>query len=539
MGGVISGVGKGITTASIGKILQEYGFKVTALKIDPYLNVDAGTLRPTEHGEVWVTSDGGEIDQDVGNYERFLNIELSKRNSITTGLAYKTVIDRERAGLYNGTTVQLIPHVTDEIKNRITSVSDDNDFVLVEVGGVVGDLENAPFLHAIKTLETDIGRDNILYVLVTYMLIPSHIPEMKTKPTQTAIRELMEAGIIPDMIICRGKDKIDDVRKKKIETYVNIRKEYIISCPDCDSIYRVPINLESESVGTKILEIFGMQSKKLPDWTLWKQLLDNITMPNRAIDIAIVGKYLSTGNYELTDSYLSVSEALKHASAHLGFKTNIDWIDSTLITEENVKQLANYAGVIVPGGFGSSGVDGKLLAIEYLRENDIPYLGICYGMQLAVVEFARNVCDMMWAHTTEVDDSTPYPVVDMMEQQKMISSLGGTMRLGSYFCLAKKDTKVYNMYQDAGRLINDGLIVERHRHRYEVNPKYVSQLEDAGLVFSGTYFDAKSTNRLMEFLELPNHRFFVATQAHPEFTSNLLHPNPLFYEFLKEASITN
>lgn len=540
-GGVISGVGKGIITASIGKILQQNGFTVTAMKIDPYINVDAGTLRPTEHGEVWVTHDGGEIDQDLGNYERFLNLELSKKNSITTGQIYLSVIENERKGLYNGETVQLIPHITNEIKDRIVLAGKNFDIVLVEIGGIVGDYENEPFLYAVKTLENMIGKENILYCLVTYMIIPSHLKEMKTKPTQTAIRSLMNTGIIPDIILCRAKEYVDLPRKKKIETYVNIKQEYIISVPDVDNIYKIPLVLEGEELGNKILSKLNLVSKEIPDWTKWSGLISPSGQYKRStFSVAIVCKYLSIGSYQITDSYVSVSEAIKHASYHLNTEIKIHWIDSNLLNDENVKQLGRYDGILVPGGFGSSGINGKLRAIQFARENNIPLLGLCYGLQLAVVEFARNVLMLKDAHTTEVDPETKYPIVDILEQQKKVSQLGGTMRLGNYPCKLVKDTITHTLYKKHNRVqSDDDVIYERHRHRYEVNPDYLEKLESGGIIISGS-FENKQSQRLVEFIELPKdvHRFFVATQSHPEFTSRLESPNPLFIGFIEELMKT-
>lgn len=530
-GGNLSGVGKGVITSSIGKILQQYGFTVTAVKIDPYINVDSGTLNPKEHGEVWVTYDGQETDQDIGNYERFLGIKLPKINSITTGQIYRSVIENERNGNYQGKTVQLIPHVTNEVRDRIVACSMSSsgvffDFVLVEIGGVVGDYENIPFLAGTKSLETMVGRENVLYTLVTYMPIPSHLGEMKTKPTQTAIREIMQHGIIPDIILCRGKDFLDDVRKSKIETYVNISKEYIISVPDVQSIYDIPLVLEEQILGYKIFKKLCVTPKKNPDWTIWKGLSNNIVNTNLPVkNVSIICKYLSTGDYQLTDSYLSVSEALKHAGASLGVRIKINWIDANNLTEANVSSLQG-SGILVTGGFGSNGVDGKILAIKYARNNKIPFLGICYGMQLAVVEYARNVCNLNNAHTTEVDPNTPHPVVTILEEKKHVTRIGGTLRLGEY-----KSELVTNSV--VNKLYGQPFAIERHRHRYEVNPTYVTQLKSAGLVFSGKYNDSLTGCSLMEFLELPQNDFFVATQSHPELTSTMLCPNPLFKGFVK------
>ena len=560
-GGVMSGVGKGVTTASIGKILQEHGYKVTAIKIDPYINYDAGTLRPTEHGEVWVTDDGGEIDQDLGTYERFLNMDIPKRNNITTGQIYKTVIDRERQGEYLGQTVQFIPHIPDEIKKRIKEASNDFDFVLIEVGGTIGDYENIPFLFAVKSLERDIGKQNLVYVLITYLPIPSHIEEMKTKPTQQAIRLLSESGIFPDFIICRAKKPLDVVRKKKIETYANIISEHVISEPDIETVYQIPLDLEKEKLGDKLLKEFSMKSKKNPEWSNWKKLVDNILNPKKTVKIAIVGKYIDIGDYNLADSYISINQALMHAGASLNTGVEINWLDSKMFenNKKSLSELKNYDGVIVPGGFGASGVEGKINAINYARTNKIPYLGLCYGLQLAVVEFARNVCNLKDAHTKEVNPKTSAPVIDVQPAQKEILEkhmYGGTMRLGAYAAILKDKSQILKLYQETGRLREDekriaeltkdksqafrlGIlekdkktVLERHRHRYEVNPKFIDILERNGMIFSG-YYERFDKTKLMEYIELPQHPFMIGTQSHPEFKSRLDNPSPLFYGFVK------
>ena len=578
-GGVMSGVGKGVTTASIGKILQEHGYKVTAIKIDPYLNYDAGTLRPTEHGEVWVTDDGGEIDQDLGTYERFLNMDIPKRNNITTGQIYKTIIDRERQGEYLGQTVQFIPHIPDEIKSRIKSASNDYDFVLIEIGGTIGDYENIPFLFAAKSIEREVGKQNLSYVLVTYLPIPSHIEEMKTKPTQQAIRLLSESGIFPDFIICRAKKPLDVVRKKKIETYANIVSEHIISEPDIETVYQIPLDLEKEKLGEKILKEFGMKSRKQPEWQDWKKLVENILNPKKTIKVAIVGKYIDIGDYNLADSYISINQSLLHAGASLNIGVEINWLDSKMFEDnkKSLNELKNYDGIIVPGGFGASGVEGKISAINFARINKIPYLGLCYGLQLAVVEFARNVCGLKDAHTTEVNPKTSAPVIDVQPAQKEILEkhmFGGTMRLGAYAAILKDKSKVLKLYEETGRLKEDEkrinelmrdksqafrlgiletrenqrfsgpkkfkeflregkkIVLERHRHRYEVNPKFVDLLEKNGLMFSGYYMRGDKT-KLMEYIELPSSNFFCGTQAHPEFKSRLGNPSPLFWGFVK------
>jgi CTP synthase len=556
-GGVISGVGKGVSTASIGKILQNYGFSVTAVKIDPYINSDAGTLRPTEHGEVWVTDDGGEIDQDLGNYERFLNQEIPKRNNITTGQVYGSVIEKERKGAFLGHTVQFIPHIIDEIKSRVVEAGKGKDFVLVEIGGVVGDYENIPFLLAMKSIERDIGRENMLYVLVTYLFVPRHIEEMKTKPTQQAIRLLAESsGIEPDLILCRAPISLDLIRKKKIEVYANIKADYVISEPDIDTIYRIPLDLEAENVGRKILEKFKIQAKSQPDWSSLRTLVNKIANPKRTIRIAIVGKYVDSGDFVLKDSYISIIQALIHAGASNDVGIDIEWIDAKKLEEnpQEINKLSKVDGLIIPGGFGNSGVEGKILAIKYARENNLPFLGLCYGLQLAIVEFARNVANLQKANTTEVDEQTPNPVIDILPIQKELmlnKEYGGTMRLGAYAATLSENSVIEKLYKSSGRLEKDskrieklrsapnsaiklGLsenktstVLERHRHRFEVSPKYTPQLEAKGLLFSGFHLREDNT-KLVEFIELPKHKFFVATQAHPEFKSSLEDPAPLF-----------
>lgn len=446
-GGVMSGVGKGVITASIGKILQHYGYRTTAIKIDPYINVDAGTLRPTEHGEVWVTDDGGEIDQDLGTYERFLGTVIPKRNNITTGQIYKSVIERERRGEYLGKTVQFIPHIVEEIKSRVVESAEGYEIALVEIGGTIGDYENIPYLFAMKSLERELGKLSVIYVLITFLPIPDHIQEMKTKPSQQAIKLLAEHGIFPDFILCRGKNPLDEVRKKKIETYANIDRDHIISAPDVSSIYQVPLNLEREDLGKKILRVLELPPKKESDWSRWKKLVDIIFSPSKIFKIGIIGKYLDIGDYSLSDSYISVSQALEHAACQLGVGVEIEWVDSKALERNGVEErLRGYDGIIVPGGFGASGVEGKINAIRFAREEGIPFLGLCYGLQWAVVEFARSVCGLMTAHSTEVNQETDYPVIDLLPKQGETlteKGYGGTMRLGAYAALIKNGSKVF------------------------------------------------------------------------------------------------
>lgn len=528
IGGVISGLGKGITTASIGRLLKSKGFNVTAIKIDPYLNFDAGTLRPTEHGEVWVTEDGGEIDQDLGHYERFLDVKISKSHNITTGQVYSAVIDRERAGKYLGKTVQPIPHITNEIKSRIHSVAKTTkaDFVIVEIGGVVGDYENVLFLEAARQMRLE--GDDVLFVHVTYLPVVKTLGEMKTKPTQHSVKALREIGIQPDFIVCRSSEAIDKPRKEKIALFCNVEKENIISNPDVDSVYRVPLVFEEQKLGEKILGKLGMKPKKT-DLKDWREFVDSVGR-GKKITIGIVGKYFDIGDFNLPDSYVSVIEAVKHAAAANGVRADIKWLDSKEFEEDpkNLKTLKEVCGIIVPGGFGTSGVEGKIAAIEYARENNIPYLGLCLGLQLAVVEFARNVCGMKDANSTEIDPDTKHPVVDFLPWQKKLieeSKYGATMRLGGQTIKIKKNTLAHKLY-------GKDKAVERFRHRYEINPEYVKNLEKKGFVFSG---ESGKDEGIMQIGELPQkkHKFFLGTQAHPEFTSRPLKPNPLFDGFVK------
>lgn len=559
----MSGVGKGVATASIGKILQQYGFRTTAVKIDPYINYDAGTLRPTEHGEVWVTDDGGEIDQDLGSYERFLGSEIPKENNITTGQIYKAVIDKERRGEYLGETVQFIPHIPNEIKMRLRKAGKGYEIVLVEIGGTIGDYENIPFLFAMKSLEREIGEGNVLYILITFLPVPDHISEMKTKPTQQAIKMLSEHGIFPDFILCRAKRPLDQVRKKKIETYANIDAEHVISAPDIRTMYTIPLNFEKEHLGEKILEQFSLRPKAEPDWNGWKNLVQRIEHPEKAVKVGMVGKYVDIGEYSLQDSYVSINQALEHAGARLSTRVKIDWIDAKKLEKGEI-DLGGFNGIIVPGGFGATGVEGKIEAIRFAREERVPFLGLCYGLQFGVVEFARDCCGLTGANTTEVDPDTPYPVVDILPAQKKVIKerrYGGTMRLGAYVASLKEGTKVLELYRKSGRLERDakkiaelrskrrekfrlglldgdeGTVLERHRHRYEVTPRFISLLEEKGLVFSGFHKRVDGTP-LAEFIELPSHPFFVATQSHPEFKSNLENPAPLFVGFV-EACLKN
>jgi CTP synthase len=522
VGGVLSGLGKGIVTSSIAKLLQAEGFNVTCVKIDPYINLDAGTMRPTEHGEVWVTEDGGEIDQDLGNYERFLGKNIPKSHNITTGQIFKEVIERERRLEYGGRDVELIPDIINEIKDRIKLVEGNHDFVLVEVGGTTGDMENLPFLHAVR----EIGRERqAIYILVSYLPFLRNVGELKTKPTQHAAMNLRAVGIFPDFIITRSEISIDEPRKWILSQRCFIDKENIIDDPDKNTVYEIPLLFEEQEVGHKVLKKFGIEKCKRSDMEKWKELVDSLKNSQKEVKIGIVGKYIAHGSSDHSDVYLSVLEAIKHACAHLKVKPKIKQVQSTLIEEKGTDILKEFDGIIVPGGWGSTGVEGKILTAKYCRENNVPYLGLCYGMQMAVIEFARDVCKLEGAHTTEINPDTKYPVIDILPEQREIlkeKKYGGTIRLGGYPALLKEGSRVAQLY---GKLE----VSERHRHRYEVNPEYIETLEKHGLVFSG-----QSPNRkLMEFMELPNLKFMIATQAHPEFKSRFESPAPLFLGFIK------
>ncbi len=521
-GGVLSGLGKGITASSIGRILKEYGLKVTAIKIDPYINWDAGTMNPYQHGEVFVLEDGSEVDLDFGNYERFLDINLTADHSITTGKIFYRVIEKERKGEYLGQTVQIIPHVTDEIKAQIRKVGeeDDVDVVIVEVGGTVGDIESMPFLEAARQMWIEEGSQNVMFIHVTLVPQLSATKELKTKPTQHSVKELRAMGIQPDMIICRSPQPLKEEHIMKISLYSNVPKEAVISAPDMENVYEVPLYLNNQGVGQYILNKLGLRPRKTPDFSKWKNFCEKLKGPNGSVKIAIVGKYA-----KLKDAYLSVIEALKHAGAEIGVKVIPAVVESEILERESPEIiLKEYDGIIVPGGFGARGVLGKINAIKYARENNVPFLGICFGFQLTVVEFARHVAQLHNAHSTEIDPDTPYPVIDIMEEQRYIDRYGGTMRLGGHKVIIKRDTVAYRLY---GKME----VVERHRHRYEVNPRYINTLKRHGLVFSGV----DESGKRMEILELPEHSYFLASQFHPEFKSRPMKPAPLFYGLVKAA----
>lgn len=538
-GGVMSGIGKGVATSSIGAILKSRNFNVTAIKIDQYINVDAGTLNPVEHGEVFVTEDGAECDQDVGNYERFLDRDIYSANYITTGRVYQAVINRERNLGYGGKTVEVVPHIPEEVIRRITQVAKESkaDFVMIEIGGTVGEYQNILFLEAARMMRLRRPKD-ILFVLVSYLPIPKMIGEMKTKPTQYAVRTLNSAGIQPDIILARAEVPIDEPRKRKISVACSVSREDVISAPDVESIYEVPINFEEENLGNRILSKFKMRSRGRRDLSQWKSLVKTIKGANSAVKIGVVGKYFETGDFVLSDSYLSVIEAIKHAAWAHNRKPDITWLNSDHYEKfpRAVSELKNYDGIIVPGGFGARGVEGKILTAKFCRENNIPYLGLCYGMQIATIEFARNVCGIKDAHSTEVKQKTPHPVIDILPEQKtnlQRKDFGATMRLGTYPCKLKAGTAAFRAYKnsDFKKEVKNGDIVisERHRHRYELNNEYKKTLEDKGLVMSGVNPDRD----LVEIIELPKHKFYLGTQFHPEFKSRPLRPHPLFSAFVK------
>lgn len=538
-GGVMSGIGKGVATSSIGAILKSRNFNVTAIKIDQYINVDAGTLNPVEHGEVFVTEDGAECDQDVGNYERFLDRDIYSANYITTGRVYQAVINRERNLGYGGKTVEVVPHIPEEVIRRITQVAKESkaDFVMIEIGGTVGEYQNILFLEAARMMRLRRPKD-ILFVLVSYLPIPKMIGEMKTKPTQYAVRTLNSAGIQPDIILARAEVPIDEPRKRKISVACSVSREDVISAPDVESIYEVPINFEEENLGNRILSKFKMRSRGRRDLSQWKSLVKTIKGANSAVKIGVVGKYFETGDFVLSDSYLSVIEAIKHAAWAHNRKPDITWLNSDHYEKfpRAVSELKNYDGIIVPGGFGARGVEGKILTAKFCRENNIPYLGLCYGMQIATIEFARNVCGIKDAHSTEVKQKAPHPVIDILPEQKtnlQRKDFGATMRLGTYPCKLKAGTAAFRAYKnsDFKKEVKNGDIVisERHRHRYELNNEYKKTLEDKGLVMSGVNPDRD----LVEIIELPKHKFYLGTQFHPEFKSRPLRPHPLFSAFVK------
>ena len=530
IGGVMSGVGKGIATSSIALILQSKGYKVNAVKIDPYLNVDAGTMNPTEHGEVFVLRSGLETDQDMGNYERFLNTSLKSEDYMTSGMVYQYVLEKERNLGYKGRCVEAIPHVRDEIIRRIRLATDQNgsDISVIEIGGTVGDFQNALFIDAARVLKLEHPED-VLFVLVSYLPIPGSLGEMKTRPTQNAVNQLSSYGVQANFIIARAPAPLDQRRKEKISISSNVPVENIISAPDVESVYDVPLNFEREHIGEMLVKTLGLSKKQGSGLADWARFVAKIKNASRDVHIAIVGKYFDTGDFVLSDAYLSVIEAIKYSAAEVGAKAKITWVNAKDFEKDPkaVASLKEYDGILVPGGFGETGIEGKIMAIQYARENTIPYFGLCYGMQLMLVEYARNVLKLKGSHTTEIDANTKHPVIDVMPEQKDIlakEDYGGTMRLGVYPADLKKGTiaaKAYGMESTE----------ERHRHRYEVNPDYVRQFEEGGIVFSGV----SPSGVLMEIAELSKsaHPFMLGTQFHPELQARPLSPHPLFTAFLK------
>ena len=523
-GGVVSSLGKGIVAASVGRVLKNRGLKVTLQKFDPYLNVDPGTMSPYQHGEVFVTEDGAETDLDLGHYERFIDVNLGQYSNVTAGRVYSSIIEKERRGDYLGGTVQVIPHVTNEIKSRVllAGESSDADVVITEIGGTTGDIESLPFLEAIRQIRSDLGRENVCYIHCTLLPYIKAAGEMKTKPTQQSVKELRGLGIQPDIIVVRNELALTDELRAKISLFCDIPKQNVIESRDVSNLYQLPLNLKAQKIDDIVLKHFNLTAKEA-DMEEWTSLVERVDNLKDEVRIALVGKYV-----ELHDAYISVVESLKHAGYKHNSKVKIDWIQSEDITEENVHEyLKDADGILVPGGFGDRGVEGKITAIKYARENKIPFFGICLGMQLAAVEFARNVCGLTGAHSSELDPNTPYPIINLLPDQENVVEMGGTLRLGSYPCTLTEGSQAHKEYGE----IN---ITERHRHRYEFNNFYRERLTNKGLVLSGVSPDG----RLVEIVELPEHPWFVAGQFHPEFKSRPEKAHPLFAGFIK-ASLEN
>jgi len=521
-GGVTSSLGKGIIAASLAKLLQARGFSVTIQKLDPYINVDPGTLNPYEHGECFVTEDGAETDLDLGHYERFLNINTSQENNVTTGRIYYNVITKEREGAYLGKTVQVIPHITDEIKRNIYAVADKNDYdiVITEIGGCVGDIESLPFIEAVRQVKWDVGPNNFLVINLTLIPYLRAAGELKTKPTQHAVKQLLESGIQPDILVCRTEHKLPQEIRKKLALFCNVNINSVIEAMDADSIYDVPLLMRKEKLDERVLAKLKLSHKVEPELTQWKNFLGKLKNPISEINIALVGKYI-----ELPDAYKSITEAFIHAGAENETKVNVKWIHSEEINAENVKTiLSTVHGVLVAPGFGERGIEGKIATIQYCREEKLPFFGICLGMQCAVVEFARNVLGLKDASSTEIEAKTKNPIIDLMEEQQSITQKGGTMRLGSYVCELKKNTKAFQAYGKTK-------INERHRHRYEFNNRYLQDIEAAGMKATGI----NPKTGLVEIVEIPEHPWFVGTQFHPELKSTVLNPHPLFVRFVKAS----
>ncbi|MBI4093027.1 MAG: CTP synthase [Candidatus Kerfeldbacteria bacterium] len=530
MGGVLSGLGKGIAVSSIARMLQSKGYRVSAMKIDPYVNVDAGTMNPTEHGEVFVTKDGLESDQDIGNYERFLHTELTRDSYMTTGQVYLSVIRKERNLEYRGKSVSPVPYIPEEVIRRIRHASKVTraEIMIIEIGGTVGEYENLLFLEAARMMHLA-EPQSVQFVLVSYLPIPAKLGEMKTKPTQHAVRALNSAGIHPDFLLCRAERSLDMPRRERISVFCNMKAADIISAPDVDVIYQVPLNYEAERLGEKILHKFGLKARRR-DLADWRKFLQQSHRSKKLVSIGIVGKYFSTGEFTLSDSYVSVIESIKHAAWKLHRRPQITWLDAEEFEKDKraLSKLAKYDGVIVPGGFGSRGAEGKISAIKYVRKHRIPYFGLCYGFQLATVEIARDVLKFRRAQTTEIDPRTPYPVIDMLPEQRAKMAqrdFGGTMRLGEYRCRLRPGTLTRRAYGTTQ-------VFERHRHRYEVNNRYRAVFERAGFIVAGV----NPERNLIEIMELQNHPFFIGVQFHPEFKSYPLYPHPLFLAFVRAAA---
>lgn len=522
-GGVVSGLGKGITAASLGRLLKSRGLKVTAQKLDPYLNVDPGTMNPVQHGEVFVTDDGAETDLDLGHYERFIDESLSQNSNLTSGRVYWKVISDERKGVYGGQTIQIIPHVTNEIKRYINRNADTGaDVCLVEIGGTVGDIESQPFLEAIRQFAVEAGRENCLFIHVTLVPYLAASDELKSKPTQHSVKEMLSIGISPDIIVCRTEHPLTDDIKNKIALFCNVDKECVIENNNCDILYAVPMMLKEQHMDDVVIKKLGIECAE-PNLEDWENMLYALRNPKQTVKIAMVGKYV-----ELHDSYISVNEALKHGGIETRSAVDIDWIDSETLEGDDVNLddvLGDVDGILVPGGFGSRGIEGKINACQYARTHGIPYLGICLGMQIAIIEFARHVLGMNGANSAEINPDTPFPVIDILPEQKEVTDMGGTMRLGQYPCTLNPESKSYELY-------GASMIYERHRHRYEVNNDYRNDLLSGGMIFAGTSPD----NHIVEMVEIPNHPWFVACQFHPEFKSRPNKPHPLFRGFVTAAS---
>ena len=534
-GGVVSSLGKGITTSSVGALLRARGYRVTAVKIDPYINVDAGTMRPYEHGEVFVTHDGAETDLDIGTYERFLDVDLERRNNVTTGQVYLTVIQQERQGTYLSQTVQVIPHVTDEIKRRIYEAGEvaQAEIVLVEVGGTVGDIESLPFLEAIRQMRFEVGRERSMYLHVTLLPYLGTSEEFKTKPTQHSVATLRGVGIQPDGLVLRSKSPFPDEARRKIALFTNVDPDAVFSAYDADHVYAVPEMLEQQGLARCIERHLDLE-RVTPELRVWQDAVRVLRQPDANVSIGVVGKYVA-----MPDAYLSLMEALKHAGIANHARVDIDWVSAEGVANGDEADLEVFDGILVPGGFGVRGIEGKVRAARYAREHGVPFLGICLGMQVAVIDFARSVAGLEAANSTEFDPYTPHPVIDLMPEQLEVDGMGGTMRLGSWPMQVRPGTRIAALY--AGRLDGAGgdgagVVLERHRHRYEVNPAYVERLTDAGLVVSGvTPGMAGRGAGLVEAVEVPDHPFFVGLQSHPEFTSRLMRPSPPFTGFIRAA----